>query len=183
MITDADKHTVAPSESDRRRAQCRAAGDPPIRSGMNISSWPRITSGDPMAEYLQFFKLGVDGLFSDFPDTAVAALQQAIPEPNPLLPIGAGLARPCLCLVAAPLGVGAIRKTGRAIELGDPAELLPIGCRCVVSSDRAETAASTGAPRPRLQIAGENCDPGQGHHASGRLQCAPSNRRFLSCRE
>ena len=48
--------------------------------------------GDPMAEYLQFYKLGVDGLFSDFPDTAVAALQQAIPEPNPLLPIGVGLA-------------------------------------------------------------------------------------------
>ncbi len=29
--------------------------------------------GDPAAEYRQFFELGVDGLFSDFPDTAVAA--------------------------------------------------------------------------------------------------------------
>ncbi|MBI4961530.1 MAG: hypothetical protein HY915_18845 [Desulfovibrio sp.] len=29
--------------------------------------------GDPQAEYLQFFSLGVDGLFSDFPDTAVKA--------------------------------------------------------------------------------------------------------------
>ena len=29
--------------------------------------------GDPAAEYHQFFELGVDGLFSDFPDTAVAA--------------------------------------------------------------------------------------------------------------
>ena len=28
---------------------------------------------DPAAEYLQFFKLGADGLFSDFPDTAVRA--------------------------------------------------------------------------------------------------------------
>ena len=27
-------------------------------------------ANDPAAEYLQFFKLGVDGLFSDFPDTA-----------------------------------------------------------------------------------------------------------------
>ena len=26
---------------------------------------------DPDAEYLQFFRLGVDGLFSDFPDTAL----------------------------------------------------------------------------------------------------------------
>jgi glycerophosphoryl diester phosphodiesterase len=29
--------------------------------------------GDPMAEYLRFFALGVDGVFSDFADTAVAA--------------------------------------------------------------------------------------------------------------
>ena len=29
--------------------------------------------GDPKAEYRQFYELGVDGLFSDFPDTAVAA--------------------------------------------------------------------------------------------------------------
>ncbi len=28
---------------------------------------------DPVAEYLQFFQLGVDGVFSDFPDTAIAA--------------------------------------------------------------------------------------------------------------
>jgi glycerophosphoryl diester phosphodiesterase len=31
--------------------------------------------GDPMAEYKMFYKLGVDGLFSDFTDTAVAARQ------------------------------------------------------------------------------------------------------------
>jgi glycerophosphoryl diester phosphodiesterase len=29
--------------------------------------------GDPTAEYLQFFALGVDGVFADFPDTALAA--------------------------------------------------------------------------------------------------------------
>jgi glycerophosphoryl diester phosphodiesterase len=29
--------------------------------------------GDPKAEYKRFYNLGVDGLFSDFPDTAVAA--------------------------------------------------------------------------------------------------------------
>lgn len=28
--------------------------------------------GDPHAEYLQFFRLGVDGVFSEFPDTAIA---------------------------------------------------------------------------------------------------------------
>lgn len=30
-------------------------------------------SGDPIAEYKQFYDLGVDGVFSDFPDTAAAA--------------------------------------------------------------------------------------------------------------
>ncbi|MBW2504378.1 MAG: glycerophosphodiester phosphodiesterase, partial [Deltaproteobacteria bacterium] len=29
--------------------------------------------GDPQAEYLEFFRLGVDGVFSEFPDTAVEA--------------------------------------------------------------------------------------------------------------
>ena len=30
-------------------------------------------AGNPINEYIQFFQLGVDGVFSDFPDTAVAA--------------------------------------------------------------------------------------------------------------
>lgn len=35
--------------------------------------------GDPKAEYLEFFKLGVDGVFSDFPADAVAARKAAAP--------------------------------------------------------------------------------------------------------
>ena len=34
-------------------------------------------AGDPTAEYRQFAALGVDALFSDFPDTAVRALRDA----------------------------------------------------------------------------------------------------------
>ena len=30
-------------------------------------------SGDPQAEYREFFRLGLDGVFSEFPDTAIAA--------------------------------------------------------------------------------------------------------------
>jgi glycerophosphoryl diester phosphodiesterase len=29
--------------------------------------------GDSQSEYLQFFRLGVDGVFADFPDTAASA--------------------------------------------------------------------------------------------------------------
>jgi glycerophosphoryl diester phosphodiesterase len=49
-------------------------------------------NGNPELEYEQFFKLGVDGVFSDFPDTAVAVRNrvagnptQSVPEPNLLL--------------------------------------------------------------------------------------------------
>ena len=37
-------------------------------------------SGDPRAEYLQFYRLGVDGVFSDFTDTAVTARQAFMKE-------------------------------------------------------------------------------------------------------
>jgi len=38
--------------------------------------------GDPLQEYLQFYCLGVDGVFSDFPDTAVSARQRLIDSPG-----------------------------------------------------------------------------------------------------
>jgi len=38
---------------------------------------------DPQAEMAYYFKLGVDGVFTDFPDTGVAALAAAaVPEPG-----------------------------------------------------------------------------------------------------
>ncbi len=39
-------------------------------------------NGNPEAEYEQFFKLGVDGLFSDFSDTAVAVRNRVAVGPN-----------------------------------------------------------------------------------------------------
>jgi glycerophosphoryl diester phosphodiesterase len=36
--------------------------------------------GDPRAEYLQFFRLGVEGVFSEFPDTAVMAREVYLSE-------------------------------------------------------------------------------------------------------
>jgi glycerophosphoryl diester phosphodiesterase len=52
-------------------------------------------NGNPELEYERFFKLGLDGLFSDFPDTAVAVRNrvagnpnQAVPEPSSLAILG-----------------------------------------------------------------------------------------------
>ncbi|HEY9694356.1 MAG TPA: glycerophosphodiester phosphodiesterase [Oculatellaceae cyanobacterium] len=44
-------------------------------------------NGNPALEYEQFFALGVDGLFTDFPDTAVAVRNSVteVPEPNFLM--------------------------------------------------------------------------------------------------
>ena len=52
------------------------------REGLLVHTWTfrneqrRLASdygGNPVQEYLQFYALGIDGVFSDFPDTAVAA--------------------------------------------------------------------------------------------------------------
>jgi glycerophosphoryl diester phosphodiesterase len=51
------------------------------RAGLEVHAWtfrdePRWLAPsyrDPKEEYLQFYRLGVDGVFSDFPETAVAA--------------------------------------------------------------------------------------------------------------
>lgn len=47
--------------------------------------------GTPEEEYAAFYELGVDGVFSDHPDTAVAALA-AVPEPETYAMLLAGLA-------------------------------------------------------------------------------------------
>lgn len=90
-ITDADKRTLPPSTlvADAHKAGLLVT---PYTFRNEYIFLAQDYLGDPTPEYIQFFKLGVDGLFTDFPDTAAAALQQAIPEPSPLLPMAAGLA-------------------------------------------------------------------------------------------
>jgi len=46
---------------------------------------------DPQAEMTYYFGLGVDGVFTDFPDTGVAALASAVPEPETYALMLAGL--------------------------------------------------------------------------------------------
>ena len=49
-------------------------------------------NGDPAAEYEQFFALGIDGLFTDFPDTAAAVAKRLYPFAGTDFLNGVGLA-------------------------------------------------------------------------------------------
>lgn len=49
-------------------------------------------AGDPIKEYEQFYQLGVDGVFSDFPDTAIAARNQFANRSNPATRLGTVMA-------------------------------------------------------------------------------------------
>ena len=67
-MTPRSRHPALPVETKKR--------------GLLLHTWAfrseprRLARGygnDPAKEYAQFFRLGVNGLFSDFPDSAVAA--------------------------------------------------------------------------------------------------------------
>lgn len=71
-ITDADRVLIAPTEIVKNAHSAGLFVHPfTFRNEKNqlISNY----RGDPKAEYKHFYELGVDGLFSDFADTAVAA--------------------------------------------------------------------------------------------------------------
>jgi glycerophosphoryl diester phosphodiesterase len=72
----------AVDERDRKLAPPTSLVRRAHRRGLEVHTWtfrnePRRLAadyeGDPLAEYELFFALGVDGVFSDFPDTAVEA--------------------------------------------------------------------------------------------------------------
>ena len=72
LVNDADRKVVPPTTLvDRAHA-----------AGLIVHTWTfrnearRLAyddGGDPLNEYARYFQIGVDGVFSDFPDTAVAA--------------------------------------------------------------------------------------------------------------
>ena len=72
MVDEADRKLLPPTSLIRRAH----------RKGLVVHTWtfrsePRRLAydyrGNPLREYLQFYRLGIDGVFSDFPDHAVFA--------------------------------------------------------------------------------------------------------------
>jgi glycerophosphoryl diester phosphodiesterase len=82
VSTIADPSLTGPGESARRLAPPTDLIQRAHARGLLVHTWTfrnearRLAAdyqGRPVDEYLQFFELGIDGVFSDFPDTAVTA--------------------------------------------------------------------------------------------------------------
>ncbi len=71
-VDDSDKQTASPTNVVRDAHRAGLLVHP-----FTLRNEPRYLAGNyiaqPTNEYIQFYQLGVDGLFSDFADTAVAA--------------------------------------------------------------------------------------------------------------
>lgn len=72
--------TEKTSEADCRIVENRALIDAAHKAGLKVHTWtlrndrlPAAYKGDAQAEFKQLFALGIDGLFTDFADTGVAA--------------------------------------------------------------------------------------------------------------
>lgn len=91
QLTDADRVALAPTSLV---ADAHAAGLLVTPYTFRNESFYLLSDykGNPLNEYVQFFNLGVDGVFSDFSDTAAAGLQLAVPEPATLALLGFGRA-------------------------------------------------------------------------------------------
>jgi glycerophosphoryl diester phosphodiesterase len=72
LINEADRRLLPPTDLIARAH----------RHGLVVHTWtfrneqrrlPADYRGNPVSEYLEFYSLGIDGVFADFPDTAVAA--------------------------------------------------------------------------------------------------------------
>lgn len=84
--------STAPGESSRRALPPTDLVQRAHKMGLLVHTWTfrneqrRLLSdyaGNPVNEYLQFYRLGVDGVFADFPDTAVVSRVLFELERNP----------------------------------------------------------------------------------------------------
>jgi glycerophosphoryl diester phosphodiesterase len=82
IVSSVEAGLPGPGEASRRLLPPTDLIERAHRIGLLVHTWTfrneqrRLVSdyaGNPVSEYLQFYRLGVDGLFSDFADTAVAA--------------------------------------------------------------------------------------------------------------
>ena len=92
IVSSVEANLPGPGEATRKLLPANNLIDRAHQVGLFVHSWTfrneqrRLVSdyaGNPVNEYLQFYRLGIDGLFSDFADTAVAARVLFELERNP----------------------------------------------------------------------------------------------------
>jgi glycerophosphoryl diester phosphodiesterase len=81
-VNEADRNLIAPT-AIIANAHARGLLVHPYTFRNEQSRLARDYKGNPVNEYVKFFELGVDGLFSDFPDTAVAARAMYLLDTDP----------------------------------------------------------------------------------------------------
>jgi glycerophosphoryl diester phosphodiesterase len=81
------------NDADRKRTAPTSLVDDAHAAGLLVHTWTfrneaRFLLGDygddPVQEYFDFYCLGVDGLFADFPDTAITARALFADAPQPV---------------------------------------------------------------------------------------------------
>jgi glycerophosphoryl diester phosphodiesterase len=92
MVSSVAAGLPGPGEASRKLLPANNLIERAHKIGLLVHTWTfrneqrRLVSdytGNPISEYLQFYRLGIDGLFSDFADTAVAARILFELESNP----------------------------------------------------------------------------------------------------
>src|SRR6266849_169615 len=82
IVSSVEANLPGPGEATRKLLPASNLIESAHKIGLLVHTWTfrneqrRLVSdyaGNPVNEYLQFYRLGIDGLFSDFADTAVAA--------------------------------------------------------------------------------------------------------------
>jgi glycerophosphoryl diester phosphodiesterase len=92
IVSSIEANLPAPGEASRKLLPANNLIERAHKIGLLVHTWTfrseqkRLVSdyaGNPVNEYLQFYRLGIDGVFSDFADTAVAARVLFDLETNP----------------------------------------------------------------------------------------------------
>ncbi|ABA23350.1 Glycerophosphoryl diester phosphodiesterase [Trichormus variabilis ATCC 29413] len=93
----ANKNLIIPRDSQGNLLSPTTLVDDAHAAGLIVHAWtfrdedvflPTNLQGNPQEEYKRFYQTGIDGLFSDNPDTAFAVRSTLVPEPGTIFGLG-----------------------------------------------------------------------------------------------
>lgn len=93
----ANKNLIIPRDASGNLLSPTTLVDDAHQAGLLVHAWtfrnenvflPANLQNNPQAEYKLFYQTGIDGLFSDHPDTAFQVRSSLVPEPSAMLGLG-----------------------------------------------------------------------------------------------